>query len=93
LSITSLGDALHDGFPRLPPAADGPLPFHPFSTHDIPEADWLRSVLPPFSRVDLILHNPDSLRTSPSQVVLPAARRLNSTRPPSGRSLSHWYPC
>lgn len=42
LSLTSYSHALPSGFPRLPPACEAPLPCHPFSTHDVPEADWIR---------------------------------------------------
>jgi len=45
LSLQSHKASLQDGFPALPAAPEGPLPPgapHPFSTHDIPEADWLR---------------------------------------------------
>jgi len=45
LSIQSHKASLQDGFPALPAAPEMALPPgapHPFSTHDIPEADWLR---------------------------------------------------
>jgi hypothetical protein len=45
LSIQSFKAALADGFPALPAAPEtqlAPGEPHPFSTHDIPEADWLR---------------------------------------------------
>lgn len=42
LSLISLENNLSGGFPRLPPASSVQMPYHPFGTHDIPEADWLR---------------------------------------------------
>jgi hypothetical protein len=45
LSIKSFKPTLEDGFPSLPAAPEThltPGEPHPFTTHDIPEADWLR---------------------------------------------------
>jgi hypothetical protein len=41
MSMVSIGSHLDDGFPLVAPGA-GPGAPHPFATHDVQQADWIR---------------------------------------------------